>query len=235
VRSFDSAARGETATSPPQPLERQLVSALAPNAISAGQFERALSDPYMLGELNIWTEASLMEWTKRNVGMDRLHIHLVCDLATGVSALLSVSAVPTERWVLDCLSPGRKTLGLTFHLRQGRIVDLLLIDAAEPMTHATSLMRAPSLLLLCPPHGNLLVLGTGARFELEMLIDSVRPRSVVGLGNPTLSHIDAFRKGRSSFRFLEGDFGEGTDLRSLLIEGIRHWASDGLRDPPGGD
>ncbi|HVH45231.1 MAG TPA: hypothetical protein VM925_22920, partial [Labilithrix sp.] len=181
--------------------------------------------PYTLGELNVWTETSLMEWTQRDVGVDRLHVHLVCDLVAGVSALLSLSAAPTERWVLDSLSPGRKTLGLTFQLRSNRIVDVVLIDAAEPMTHATSLMRAPSLLLFCPPRGSLLSLGTGARFELEMLIESVRPRAVVGLGNPTLSQIDAFRKKRSSFRFIAGDFAEGQDLRGLLIEGVRHWAS----------
>jgi CheY-like chemotaxis protein len=229
-RSFESGERPSSprhlTTMPPAgaPLEPPL----AGDTMLAAQLELALRDPFVLGELRVWKVGDLQRWTQREVGRDRLHVLLVADLGAGVSSMLALGGAPTERWVIDSLAPEKKAFGLTFMLRHERMIDVVLVDARAPIDLLPSLRRTPSIVLVCPPEGDLLALGTAARVGLDELLSTLSPSAVVGLGNAGLdSRLGAMGslQGRI-FRSATGMLGEGTDdLRDLLIKGVRLWSS----------
>jgi CheY-like chemotaxis protein len=216
-------------TVPPAPAV-ELVSALEADPLIAAQYELALRDPFALGELRAWTHGDLAKWTAREVGRDRLHVLLLADMAAGVSATLGLAGAPTERWILDSLSAEKKAFGLTFFLRHERMIDLVLLDAKEPGALLPSLARVPAAIIVCPPDGDVLSLGTAARASLEEVLEVLEPPAVVGVGNASLEQglekMRAFQRGPSLLRCINGSLGEeGADLRSLLVAGVRLWAS----------
>jgi CheY-like chemotaxis protein len=201
--------------------------ALRPGAASAAQFESGLSDPFALGQLTIWSEENLARWTRRE-GDHRIHLVLVADLSSAVAATMAIAGAPTERWVMDSLSTQRRAFGLIFFLRRERIIDLVVLDARDPDAMLGSLQRAPNVMLVCPPRGNLLEAGVGARPGLERLINHLRPQLVLGLGDATLeqdlSGYAAFREHHSRLVVREEQWGSGgEDLRSLMIDAIARW------------
>lgn len=207
-----------------------LLPASRPDALIAAQFELALRDPYALGELHVFSHGDLARWTRREAFRDRFHVLLVADLSAGVSSILSFSGAPTERCIEDALGEGPKTLGLTLHLRHERMIDVVLVDAARPAALLPSLGRAPSAIVLAPPDGDLLSLGTAARVALEELLEVMEPPAVVAVGNASLegslSRMRAFHEGPSTLRCVTGALGEDTcDLRGLLVKSARLWAS----------
>jgi CheY-like chemotaxis protein len=203
--------------------------ALTPSTTRAAQLEMALRDPFALGEPRLWSADDLAKWTAATTGRDRLHVHLVADLATGVSSILALAGAPTERWVLDGLSAQRKAFGLTFFLRHERTIDLVLLDAADPGAFADQLRRAPAFTIVAPPGGDLMTVGTKARVGLHTLFDVLAPPAIVGIGNGTLDAglrrlLPETRP--SSLRCALGTLGEGScELRSVLVRGVRLWAS----------
>jgi hypothetical protein len=135
--------------------------------------------------------------------------------------------------VLDGLAPHRKAFGLTFFLRHERTIDLVLLDAQDPGAFADHLRRAPAFTVVAPPWGDFMAVGTKARVALHALIDRLAPPAIVGVGNGALDA--ALRRlgvdARSSLRCANGVLGEGScDLRSVLVRGIRLWASTGPRE-----
>jgi CheY-like chemotaxis protein len=217
-------------TCPPSAPAVELVPPLEVDPLIAAQYELALRDPFALGELRAWTHGDLAKWTAREVGRDRLHVLLLADMAAGVSATLGLAGSPTERWILDSLSAEKKAFGLTFFLRHERMIDLVLLDAKEPGALLPSLARVPAAIIVCPPDGDLLSLGTAARASLEEVLDVLEPPAVVGVGNASLERglgrLRAFQRGPSLLRCIHGSIGEeGADLRSLLVAGVRLWAS----------
>jgi hypothetical protein len=201
-----------------------------PNSMIAAQFELAIRESFVLGDLALWTEAGLATWTSQLTALDRFHALLVADLPSGVAAMLALGAAPTERWIMDSLSPEPKAFGLSFALRHDRMIDLVLIDVNDPTAHMASLRRVPAVVLVCPPGGNLLALSTPARIGLSQLIEHLEPPAVVGVGNQALAQglaeIRLFREGKSTLRCTEGAIGDpNDDLRALLVKGVRLWAS----------
>jgi len=195
----------------------------------AAQFELALRDPFALGDLCIWTESELAEWTAREGANDRLHVHLVADLPSGVSALLALAGAPTEKWVLGSLSPANKAFGITFFMRSERQIDVVLIDASNPAAFLPSLRRAPAMMIVWPPSGSLVRLPIKARIELEQLIGQLKPAAVVGVGDETLernlSAMVAQASEETSLRCTEALSGAtADDFRALLVKGVRLWA-----------
>ena len=203
--------------------------ALSPSTTLAAQLELALRDPFTLGEPRLWSEEQLAKWTLASTGGDRLHAHLVADLATGVSSILGLAGSPTERWVLDGLAAHRKAFGLTFFLRHERTIDLVLLDAQDPGAFADHLRRSPAFTIVAPPGGDLMAVGTKGRVALHALLERSSPTALVGVGNGALdAGLRRLEAGSSSraLRCATGTLGEGTcDLRSLLLRGIRLWAS----------
>ncbi|HYQ01849.1 MAG TPA: response regulator [Polyangiaceae bacterium] len=209
----------------------------APDAIVARHYELALRESFALGDLKMFGEADLAKWTAAEPGRDRFHVLLIAALDEAVSAVLPLAGAATERWVLDSLSPGKKALGLALWLRDERLVDLVLIDARDPAALQNSLLRVPSVVIVAPPKGDLMALGTQARVALHGLLDELCARVVVGIGQPTLqdglSRIGITTTDSRRVSCVRGGLSDpSSDLRSLLIAAIGVWVSSNSQLQP---
>jgi DNA-binding response OmpR family regulator len=211
--------------------------AFVPDESSAGQLEEALRGSFTLGDLQIFTRDELAAWTEHAPARDRFHVLLVADLAKGVSSMLSLAGSPSERLLLGCLGPDPKAMGLSFFLRRERLIDMLLLDVNEPALFLSCLRRSPSLVVVAPPDGDGLSLGTKARFQLSEIVAYLRPQVLLGVGNPALesalravADMGTLKRGAVGgagvppvgIRTLAGVLGDPPhDLRLVLAEGIR--------------
>ena len=209
----------------------------------AAQLELSVGDSFTLGDLRLYTQADLGRWTRVPGGRQRLHVHLIADLTVGVSSMLSLAGTPGERLVLGSLSDEPKALGLNFFLRRERLLDIVLLDIKRPKVFQASLQRVPSLVILAPPDGDFLAIGTKARVELDQLIEQLGPPAMLAVGNPALeSTLRALPwvagaspgpSGRTLLRGVHGALGKGLgDLRSLIVDGIRLCANLPPRSTP---
>jgi len=201
----------------------------------AAQFGQGVADSFALGDLRLYTAADLARWTRAEGGRQRFHVHLVADPTEAVSSILALAGSPSERWVTSSLTPEAKALGLTFTFRRELLLDIVHLDIANPKSFQASLARAPSLLVIAPPGGDFLAIGTKARVELEQLIGQLGPTAVVGVGNqalePSLRSLPRLRD-RARLATAQGALGFGScDLRSLLALGIRLCTAGGPGDP----
>lgn len=188
--------------------------------------EHALRDGFTLAELRLWTGEELARWTRTEGARDRVHVHLLADLAAGVSAMLPLAAAPTERWVVGGLSPEAKAFGLAFFLRQERMLDVVLLDIRDPTSFSRALQRTPAVTIVAAPGGDLMSIGTRGRVALEAYLRAASPPALVGVGNAGL-HRDLSRLpvDGAELRCARGVLGEdATDLRELLLVGIAAWA-----------
>lgn len=168
----------------------------------------------LVDDARLWPEEQLAKWTLASAGGDRLHVHLVADLAEGVSAILGLAGAPTERWVIDGIAAHNQAFGLTFFLRHERTIDLVLLDARGPGAFAESLRRTPALTIVAPPAGDLMAVGTKARVALHALLDRLAPLAVVGVGNGALeAGLRGVASAASSLRARGGNVGRG-ELRA---------------------
>ncbi|MBA3683979.1 MAG: response regulator [Planctomycetes bacterium] len=196
----------------------------------AEAFAEGLADPFMLGELRYLSADELTEWTCDNHCGDRLHILLVAEPAAGVASLLALATPMAESEVLSGMSAHAKTLAWSFNVRNQRQIDCVLIDARAPIALLPSLRRQPALVILAPPQGDALALGPQGSADCQRLLSKLSPQSVIGLGNASLGTLldDLVGSKRSTIaqRCTQGALGDpGLDMRDLLIEGIRLWAS----------
>src|SRR5262249_55095944 len=200
---------------------------LAPASGLANQIASEIEDPFALGEMCSWSPADLSRWTRRPIGGERLHVHLIADIAAGVSAILPLCGSPSERWVLSNLQDGRKAFGVTFFLRRERTVDVVLLDIAQPDAFEASLKRTPSLVIVAPPSGDVMGLGLRTRIALENLLRRFHPQVLLVVGNPSIQQESALRDlacHADAQEFAVGVLGSGSDeLRGLLARGVRAW------------
>jgi DNA-binding response OmpR family regulator len=192
---------------------------------TASQLIHDVGDNFALGDACLYTRAALAEWTAAEGGRQRVHVHLLAEPNQAVAGILPLAGAPSERWVVSSLSAEAKALGLSFSLRHELLVDLIHLDIFHPRAFQASLMRVPSLLLVAPPDGDFLAIGTKARVELEQLLARALPVAVLGVGNEalqsTLRLLPALRE-HARLRTAVGVLGVGgCDLRRLLVEGIR--------------
>ncbi len=213
------------------------VSATKPDVAAARHYELALRENFTLGDLRLLNETELAAFTKNDEAQHRLHLWLIAEREEGVSALLPLAGAPSERWLLDSLEPGPKLLGLSFHLRDERLLDVLLLDAATPAAFKSHLRRCPSVVVLAPPRGDIMALGTQARVALKSLLDEFAVAAVVGVGQPTLeeglSRIGVVSTPSRLVCCLRGVLGDpSSDLRRLILHAIRFWLSSGAKVEP---
>ena len=152
----------------------------------ASQYEAAIRDNFTLGDLKMLTERDLAEWTEWDGGRDRFHVVLMASLAEAVSGILPLAAAPSERFVLGGLDPAKKALALAFHRRDERLLDLVLLDVRDAGGLAVALRRTPSAIVIAPPGGNFMALGTQARASLQDVLMDLAAPVVVGVGHPSL-------------------------------------------------
>lgn len=216
---------------PPRPAlggDAELVPPLQPTRLIAGQFELGVSDGFTLAELRLFNYEELSKWTRAEGGRDRLHVLFLADLAAGVSTMLSMAAPPTEKWVLGSLTAEHKAFGVSFFLRHERLVDIVLVDVRNPNAFRQVLQRVPSFVIIAPPEGDFLAIGTKARVDLEGWLRHFVPPATLWVGNAALegnvAELSAIQDGGSAIRVVQGQLGVGhAELRALLIEGIRLW------------
>jgi hypothetical protein len=201
----------------------------------ASQVVRGLEDAFALAELRAWSGSELARATREGRGRQHFVVVVLADLAEGVSAMLPLGGAPTERWVIDCLSGDNGFLGLTFSFRHERVVDVVLGDIGSPNAIASALGCSPTMVVVAPPDGDWHALGVAERVALEDLFTTLSPRAVVGVGNralgTNLSSMSFFQEwAECAIRCVRGTLGDGQgDLRQLLVEGFRVWASTGAR------
>lgn len=222
------------------PPSAERAPSLRPETTLAAQFDMALRDPFALGELRLWNADELAKWTAADLGRDRLHVHLVADRPTGVSAILALAGAPTERFIMGSVRSEPKIFGLTFFLRHERTIDVVLLDVEDVLAFESSLMRRPAVTIVAPSAGDLMSIGTRARVELDELLDTLRPPAVVGVGNAALDaalrSLDLVSSGKTLLRCAGGVLGEeDCDLRSALVKAVRLWAASGARPAAPGD
>jgi DNA-binding response OmpR family regulator len=210
----------------PGPAPVELEPALAARPGVATQIEAGVADPFALGELCLWSAPDLSRWTRRAIGSERLHVHMIADMAAGVSAILGIAGAPTERWVMSGLEPIRKAFGVTFFLRRERTVDVVLLDATQPDVFEPSLKRVPTIVILAPSGGDLMSMGIRARVAIEGLVRRFRPQVLVAVGNASMrADLGGLAEYTGVVHFVDGILGEGAiDLRGLLVDGIHQWA-----------
>jgi CheY-like chemotaxis protein len=203
-----------------------------PLAIAHGlgnQLASELEDPFALGEMCSWTPGDLSRWTRRAIGGERLHVHLIADLAAGVSSILPLCGSPGERWVMANLQDGRKAFGVTFFLRRERTVDVVLLDITQPDAFEASLKLTPSVVIIAPPSGDVMGLGLRTRIALENLVRKFLPQVLLVVGNPSIQQESAIRDlacYADVLEFAVGVLGDSSDeLRRLLVRGVRAWGA----------
>ncbi|HWO14402.1 MAG TPA: response regulator [Polyangiaceae bacterium] len=220
--------RDSLAASPDASLEDE-----PPASASVGaQFELALSDEFAIGELALWSRAELGRWTDAELGRDRLHLHLVTDMSQGISSLLGLSGPPTERWVSSALGSGEKALGLTFFLRQERLLDLVLLDVQSPRLFLDCLKRRPAATIIAPAGGDALSIGPKSMVELESLLAHLPPAVALWVAqSPLAPNLKAALRGSRPLE-MRGTLGDaGVDLRWIILSVVR--ACSGRQFTPG--
>jgi DNA-binding response OmpR family regulator len=207
----------------PVAAHHDLEPALVADGGTATQFGAEIADPFALGELCLWSPADLSRWTRRAVGTQRLHVHLIAEMSAGVSAILGVAGAASERWVLNGLEPTRKAFGVSFFLRKERTLDVVLLDASQPDVFEASMKRRSAFTIFAPPGGDAMSTGIRSRVATENLIRRFQPSVLLVVGDPA-QHDAAMFSCAKRVRHVPGVFGEGaTDLRALLVEGIQQW------------
>jgi CheY-like chemotaxis protein len=199
--------------------------AFCPGPGIVAQLQSAIADPYALGDLRLFTADELARWTRAEIGRERFHVHLIADLAAGVSSILSLAGAPTERWILGSLGPEPKVAGLAFFLRHERVIDVLLLDIARPRSVLGALEREPSLTIIAPPGGDFLTIGPTTRVELEGLLSALPPPALLAVGNAGaedgVRSLPGLQPEGARRRVIPGALGEADcDLRAILAEGI---------------
>jgi CheY-like chemotaxis protein len=204
----------------------------APNNAWAQSLLDALNDPFLLGELHYLDAAAAQAWISSQDQGERLHVLLAAETATGVAALQSLAAPLVETEVVAGLAAVPKTLALDFDLPGARRMDVVLIDVHAPAAALGVLRRQPGLVLICPPRGDPLALGPQDRADWRRALRRLSPRSVLGLGQPSLANlIPELLTGAGIdtciWRCQTGALEDpDTDARDLLQKGVRLWAGN---------
>jgi hypothetical protein len=213
----------------PPPSSVRVLSGL-PTPASATVFEEGLSDPFTLGELQLWTVEQLRDWTSTATA-ERFHVLLVADPPVGTAALLALASSTSQRFIMKSLTAEPKVLGLTFYLRRSAEIDVILLDVRSAAAYASGLRQLPCLVIIAPPDGDFLAAGVRGRSELELLLEKLMPPVMIGVGNPTLGTalqaVPAVSNGICKLTTFTGTLGEGSgELRSVLVEGVRLWEAE---------
>ncbi len=188
--------------------------------------EEALSDPFCLGELRLLSSDALREWTAAAGGVERLHCHLVADLAQGMAAFGGLASPLDEDQLVAALRQPPLCAALAFQLRHGALHDVLLLDQTRPGAGLSALRRHPSVVIVAPPGGDFLALPVAARHELASLWKHLRPALVMGVGlaslAPQLKQFAQLAGSRACIRNVLGNVSEPSfDLRPFLVAAVR--------------
>jgi DNA-binding response OmpR family regulator len=213
-------------TAPIAPSQNLTLVDPGPLAIeTATEFARLLDDPFALGELSLLTKTQVADRADLGGNM-RFHAVLITDLALGASILSAMASPLGETQLAAALSTEPKVLNLWYELRQGEVLDILLVDEQAPGPWLASLVRRPSAVVIAPSTGDWQAWPLENRLAVTNLVRSLRPHCIVGIGNAGIrANLDSLLKLASSSnlptQIVETPIDSpDTDLRAALNEAL---------------
>ena len=214
------------------PPERRLMMArLEPSAMRAVHFAAGIQDPFLLGDLELRSFDELREWTLNDSRGDRFHVLYVDDLVPGIVSTMELASAPTERLILRGIDGAELSVGLTFNLRNDRVLDVTLVDVQRIGAFRAALKRVPALVVVACGASSL---GPRNLAQLDDLLNEVAPPIVLSTGDEhlaqSLSEIATPGKGRPPIAHVDLN-GGSLDLRAVLLEGISRWGRLGGLSP----
>ena len=232
-------AGGKTDVIAKPPTVRRALSDPPSSPAAAEELAAAIADPFALGELLILDAAALGRWTAPGAHGDRVQALLVAAPESGIPALTALAGPVSEHELEVALAQPPLALALAFRLRDGRLVDVVLVPHDRIAEVQAALRGRPAAVIVAPPAGDLLDFGVPARVALDALLARCAGAALIACGNAALA--DEFAQARSApgagaLRCLPGALGEpGCDLRALLQVAIALWgaAAGGLPGPAG--
>src|SRR5690606_11175530 len=129
-------------------------SALTPTKELAAAFERGIADPFVLGELRLLSRSELDAWARGPSDGVRRETCLITDLGDGVSAFLSAAAQSSESLILAAISREPKALGLSFHMRHERSLEMILVDIDDIGAAEQVMVGTPAIVIVAPSQGD---------------------------------------------------------------------------------
>jgi CheY-like chemotaxis protein len=223
--SEPAAAKQAPIAAPPAQMPRLVPAPHATPAL-AQSIGQAITDGFSIGELHLFPDAELSDWTRTQHAPIRVHSLLITDFSSGVSSLIELASAPGERELLTALATGPKTLVLSFSLRHQRMLDIVLVDINAPGRVQKFLHRRPSFAIVAAPGGDPLSIGATALMQLDGLLGQLAPPIIVGVGRGglrnSLASLTSVRLGTLQVRGMEGALGDSeTNLRECMLRGLQ--------------
>lgn len=208
-----------------------------PDAELMRVFEHALTDGWSPGELAVLRRDELVAHTRSGAVRERFHVLLVADLGAGVASMLELAAPPGAATLCAALRGDPCAVVYSAHGRHDRLLDVVLVDLANPAALQAELGRSPALLVVAPPGGDALALTARARVGLAALCAALEPQVILGVGGPALEELVGglrSERGGALVCCVRGSLGVDArlgeiDLRHVLVEGLRSYAIAGTR------
>ena len=180
------------------------------------------ADRYLLGELS-FEEPEPHVW-------DRLHdecllIELWAGLRDGVAALLELATPPGRDALVSVLSGAAQGLRLYLSARAGAGLMVRLVDIEG--SEAPPRRFPADLIIVAPPHGELLAISPSRLAELSMMATLDRMPRVVGMGGAALhASLGRLAIDRAAFELFDFTAALGErrgQLRDALVTCFRRW------------
>jgi len=182
------------------------------------------ADRYLLGELT-FEEPPPQAWER--LYDDCLLVELWASLREGVAALLELASPPGRDVLVSVLSGTARRLRLQLAARGGASMSMRLVDIegsdAPPRRHPIDLI------IVAPPHGELLAMSPPRLAELSMLATLDRMPRIVAMGgaalHASLGRLAIDRAALELFDFTAALGERRGQLRDALVTSLRRWLS----------
>ena len=203
---------------------------LEPDMRLAGKLVEALEDPFTLGEMCLNSVDELNDWMQEGATARSVQVILVAPVEPGVLAFGALAAPLSESQIAKALLDGSPALGLEFDARDTNGLQLLLADPDEPGRGLDEFQHVPSVVVIAPPGGDWMGFSISERVAMMEFLRDHPPAVVLGLGNETVA--DGLAETAESagiaapLEVTEMPIDDQTtDVREILIQGLRLWAS----------
>lgn len=217
ARADHAPAPARTVATAPPPVTGRRV---APTTELARGFTHDVTDPYVLAELELMTMEEVAAWSARTTLGPRLQIAVLAPAALGVTAIASIATAPSERELIAALDRDPRCLVARLRGREGRELDLVLIELVSGDLFARALGRRPELALVAPPAAD----RPSERARLGALLPLLAPAAVqsIGPGSRAVT-LEPLVPAWSGYGHLDGDLARPGELRRALAEALQLW------------
>lgn len=174
-----------------------VLDATVATAAAVSELQQLLEDGAP-AELQIVCRDQLPAFTTAANVPQRCLLLLVADAATAIAAACHAAAPPGPALVEQALAYEQKVLALRWSGASGAQLDVLLLDQEFPAFVLNELRRQPTALVVAPRGGDWFALSMLAQNELGSMLEHLRPRQLLGLGEAALVEGLRFLQQRSN-------------------------------------